>query len=218
MLIGILINFTIGGIIALLFRRSLIVRSLLVCAASVTVFLFGAHRPNQDLAGEYGLVITLSYLVYLLPEIGVFFLFPTLAGNVVVTRLLVRYGKAINTRIPSRVFEKLGIAYTIYGLVTLGFSLWWLVGAFRWIAKEAIIPEPPYVLELALGAMGFTLLVLSASSLALGHLVRRKSDEKWVAILGAITCLSIPIGTLLGAILFETRRKQKINSTASLAE
>jgi hypothetical protein len=205
-LITLLINVAIGGVIALLFRRSLAVRGLLVCAVSLAVFLLAAHRSNQALAGEYDWYITVNYLLYMAPVIGVFFSIPMMAGNVLVTRLWLRYRGSPSTYKSSHGLTTLAIAYMTYGIVLLAFSLWWGVGAFNWVAKDGITSGSPSYLELALGLLTLASLMFAACSFTLGYLIRRKSGGKWIVILGAITCFSVPVGTLLGLMLVQVRR------------
>ena len=92
----------------------------------------------------------------------------------------------------------LAVGYVAYGAVTLGFAsqlLW------RVLRSEATPDEPVSALQwVPLTAFAIIAIALSVMFAWLGFLLFRRFHRRRLLVLASISCLGIPVGTVLGAL------------------
>jgi hypothetical protein len=115
-------------------------------------------------------------------------------------------GSTFVKRLPSL----LAVGYIAYAAVTLGF-----VGQFVWRvwrAQVASAEEVPLRSWLPLATFVFLALVLIAVFVYLGILLFQRRRRRVALVLAAVSCLGIPVGTLLGGLTIYALTRAEIIS------
>jgi hypothetical protein len=109
----------------------------------------------------------------------------------------------------TKLLRFLAVAYVVYGVVTLGFAGRLLWRVFR-SAAEAGEPlsAPQWVPVTTFGIIAVALSVMFAW---LGFLLFRRSHRRRLLVLAAISCLGIPVGTVLGALAIYALTRPEIS-------
>ena len=97
----------------------------------------------------------------------------------------------------TKLLRFLAVGYIAYGAVTLGF-----VGQFLWRVFRSG-PTPGEVSALQWVPLVSFLVVAAALSVmftCLGYLLFRRRHRRLLLVLSSISCLGIPVGTVLGAL------------------
>ena len=104
----------------------------------------------------------------------------------------------------------LAVGYIAYAAVTLGF-----VGQFVWRVwrtQAASAEEVPLLSWAPLASFVLIALVLIAVFVYLGVLLFRRRRRRVALVLAAVSCLGIPVGTLLGGLTIYALTRPEISS------
>jgi hypothetical protein len=91
----------------------------------------------------------------------------------------------------------LAVGYVAYGAATLGFA-----GELLWRVYRSARSEAPVSLLQWVPAATFAFIAIALGGLCvwLGYLLFRPYHRRRLLVLAAISCLAIPVGTILGAL------------------
>lgn len=199
----ILINAAVGATIALFFRRSEMVRMLLVIFATIAVFFLIAHGKGGPVSGGVSFNLFARYFVYSLPVFAIFFLIPAACGSSVTTWIIARADhKPVRE---SNHKMALGIAYIIYGGFAAAVTAWAAKGITDWSIGTSFKIRGMVTILL------YGELFVAGICIFVGVLILSRGPEKLIRVLGFWTFVSVPFGTILAFILVETLRMDRIS-------
>ena len=97
-----------------------------------------------------------------------------------------------------RLLSFLSMGYVVYAAVTLGFVVhfFWRV----YSAHSAGDEQAPEMQWAALVTFGFVTITLIVMFVVLGWMLAKRRHRRAAMIIAGISCLGIPVGTILGAL------------------